>query len=61
MNMRLQEALATRKIIKSDSTTPALWIFDHGWRCNMHTLTGTHTGNLSLQIHAGASKSVDLP
>lgn len=52
---RLQAMLGALNIIKSDGTTPALWIFDHGQRCNMHTLTGTHTQiNLNKQIHADA-------
>lgn len=40
---RLPATLGALSIIKSDSTASALWIFDRGQRCNMHTLTGTHT------------------
>lgn len=40
---RLQATLGPPNIIKSDSTTPALWIFDHGQKGNRHMLTGTHT------------------
>ena len=71
---RLQATRGALSIITSDSTMSALWIFDRGHRCSMHTLTGTHTWmNSSLQIYEmhthththththSTSNSVDLP